>query len=315
MKAAFRSKYGKADVLIIKEVSKPTPKDYEVLVKVHAATVNRSDYHVLTGKPFIMRFFTGLFRPKLPITGSDFVGEIETAGTHVTHFKPGDKVMGFIDMGAQSHAQYLTVAETMIVRAPSNVTYQQAVACLEGAFYAICVIRAIKPKAGQKALVIGATGAIGSSYVQFFKGHGVHVTAVCGGENRDLVRSLGANNIIDFKTEDFTKTEERFEIIIDAVGKSSFSQCKHLLLDKGIFTSSEPNLFEAVTTPIFGGKKVVFIVPKNLIENLNIIKDLVEKGSFIGVIDRKYPLDEIKDAYNYVASGQKIGNVIIVMNS
>jgi NADPH:quinone reductase-like Zn-dependent oxidoreductase len=315
MKAACRSKYGKADVLSIKELNKPTPKNHEVLVKVHAATVNRSDCHVLTGKPFIMRFFTGLFRPKLLITGSDFVGEIETVGTHVTHFKPGDKVMGFIDMGVQSHAQYLTVAETKIVRAPSNATYQQAVACLEGAFYAICVIHAIKPKAGQKALVIGATGAIGSSYVQFFKGHGVHVTGVCGGENSDLVRSLGANSIIDFKTEDFTKTEERFEIIIDAVGKSSFSQCKHLLRDKGIFTSSEPNLFEAVTTPIFGGKKVVFIIPKNLIENLNIIKDHVERGSFIGVIDRKYPLDEIEDAYNYVASGQKIGNVIIVMNS
>src|SRR5882757_2156571 len=207
MKAAFRTKYGPPTVLSIKELDIPTPKENEVLIRIHAASVNRSDNHVLTGKPWVMRLFTGLFKPRQPITGTDFAGQIEAAGKNVTLFKTGDQVMGFGGgFGIGSHAQYVTFPETKrIVLMPPNVTYEQAAACLEGAYYAANGILQIKPSAGQKALVYGATGAIGSAYLQYFKYYGVYVTAVCGGENRELVRSWGADKIIDYKTEDFTK--------------------------------------------------------------------------------------------------------------
>lgn len=314
MKAAVRSKYGSSEVLSIQEVEVPAPKANEVLVKVHATTVNRSDYHVLTGKPFFMRLITGLFKPALTITGSDFAGKIEATGEGVKKFKTGDKVMGFIDMGARSHAQYLTIDEGKVASAPANATYQQAAACLEGAFYAMNGIKAIKPKAGQNALVIGATGAIGSAYVQFLKHYDVAVTAVCGGENSQLVRSLGAARTIDYKTEDFTKDNNHYDFVIDAVGKSSFAKCKLLLKEKGIYSSAQPGLITSFMTFISSGKREIFPVPKNLMQNLNLIGDLVEKGQFTPLIDRTYPLDKIADAYTYVASGEKIGNVVIVMD-
>jgi len=313
MKAAVRSKYGSPEVLTVKEIDSPIPKDDEVLIRVYAATVNRSDYHVLTGKPFFMRFITGLFAPTLSITGSDFAGQIEATGQNAKRFKVGDKVMGFIDMGSQSHAQYLTIRESKVTLTPSNVTYKQAVACLEGAFYAINGIQKIKPKAGQKALVIGGTGAIGSSFVQFLKFYGVDVTAVCGGENSELVKSLGASQIIDFKTQDFTHMGGQYDFVLDGIGKSDFDKCKHLLTPHGIFNSSQPNLINLLITSLKSGKKEVLAIPKNLMRNLDFIRDLVEKGKFIPVIDREYSLDKIVDAYKYVASGQKIGNVVISM--
>jgi len=313
MKAAVRSRYGSPDVLTVKDVDPPIPKANEVLVRVHASTVNRSDYHVLTGKPFIMRFFTGLFAPSLSITGSDFAGQIEAMGKNAKRFNVGDKVMGFIDMGAKSHAQLLTLTETKVTSMPGNVTYQQAVACLEGAFYAICGIQKTKPRAGQKALVIGGTGAIGSSYVQFLKYYGLEVTAVCGGENNELVKSLGASRLIDYRTEDFIKSSDQYDFVLDAVGKSDFARCKHLLKPHGIFSSSHPNFVNGLMTSLKSGKKEVVAIPKDLMRNLDFIRGLVETGKFIPVIDREYPIDKIVDAYKYVASGQKIANVVITM--
>ena len=315
MKAAFRSKYGSGEVLSMQEIDKPTPKDNEVLIRVYAASANRSDYHVLTGKPFIMRLFTGLFKPKLAVTGSDFAGQVEATGPAVRSFKVGDKVMGFGGgFGIGSHAQYITFAETKrIVLMPGNITYEQAAACLEGTYYAAIGISQLKPTAGQKALVYGATGAIGSAYVQFLKYYDVYVTAVCGGENSELVRSWGADKIIDYKTEDFTKDNGQYDFVIDAVGKSSFAKCKRLLKKKGIYAPSggSENLFLVLMKPLLGGKKVLF--PKDAKGNLGFIKELLEKGSFRPVIDRIYPLDKIAEAFTYVATGQKIGNVIITM--
>jgi NADPH:quinone reductase-like Zn-dependent oxidoreductase len=311
MKAAVRSRYGSPDVLTVKEIEQPIPKENEVLIRVYATTVNRSDYHVLTGKPFFMRLITGLFAPKLSITGSDFAGQIEATGKNAKRFKAGDKVMGFIDMGAQSHAQYLTISETKVMSTPSIVTYKQAVACLEGAFYAINGIQKIKPEAGQKALVIGGTGAIGSSYVQFLKFYDVDVTAVCREEHSELVKSLGASRIIDYKTEDFTHTSDRYDFVLDGVGKSDFGKCKQLLKPHGIFISSQPNIFNCLMASLKKGKKEVIAIPKDLMRNLNFIRDLVEKRKFMPVIDREYSIDKISDAYRYVASSQKIANVII----
>jgi NADPH:quinone reductase-like Zn-dependent oxidoreductase len=319
MKAAVRSKYGPPEVLSIKEIEIPTPKDDEVLVKVYATTVNRTDCHILSGRPFVMRFFLGLFKPKLSITGTDFAGQIEAAGKNITSFKVGDKVMGFGGVfGIGSHAQYMTFPETKgIVILPDNLTYDQAAACLEGAFYASFGINYLKPKAGQKALVYGATGAIGSSYVQYLKYYGVYITAVCSGENMELIKSLGADKVIDYKKEDFTKDNELYDFIFDAIGKNSFAKCKPLLKKNGIYTSSGgfENLFLALITPLLGGKKVLFNAPKNVKAGLTFIKDLIEKGSFRPVIDRKYPIDKIAEAFKYVATGQKIGNVIITMDA
>jgi NADPH:quinone reductase-like Zn-dependent oxidoreductase len=322
MKAAVRSKYGLPGDLTIKELEIPVPKDDEVLIRVHATTVNRSDCHVLSGKPFFMRFFTGLFKPRSSIIGSDFTGEIAAVGSSVKSFKAGDKIMGFGGgLGCGSHAQYFILPETKarkaIVPLPSNLGYDEAAACLEGAFYAASVILGLKPTAGQKALVYGATGAIGSSYVQFLRNYGLYITAVCGSENTELVRSLGADKVVDYKKEDFTKDNERYDFVFDAVGKSSFFKCKKLLKKKGIYTSSGGaiNLLLIFITPLFGGKKVAFPFSKGYNSILHFIKELVEKGKFRPVIDRKYPLEKIAEAYTYVASGQKIGTVIITMDA
>jgi NADPH:quinone reductase-like Zn-dependent oxidoreductase len=225
--------------------------------------------------------------------------------------------MGFIDMGAQSHAEYLVIRETKAVAAPVNLDYDEAVACLEGAFYALCSLKAMKPVAGQTALVYGATGAIGTAYLQLLKYYGLDVTAVCSADNKLLVESLGARRVIDYKTEDFTKDQGSYDLVLDAVGKISFRQSKHLLKKNGQFTSSGgfANVFLALITPLLGGRKVVFAIPKNVTAGLSFIKGLAESGAFKPVIDRRYPLDRIADAYSYVASGQKIGNVIITINT
>ena len=317
MKAAFRSTYGSAAVLSVREMDKPTPANNEVLIRVYAASVNRSDVHVLRGRPFIMRLFTGLFKPKLAVTGSDFAGQVEATGSAVQSFKVGDKVMGFGGgFGIGSHAQFLAFAETKrIVLMPGNINYEQAAACLEGTYYAAMGINQLQPSPGQHALVYGATGAIGSAYVQFLKYYGVYVSAVCAGENSELVKSWGADKIIDYKTEDFTKENEQYDFVIDAVGKSSFAKCKRLLKKNGIYAPSGgfENLFLVLLRPLLGGKKVLF--PKDAKGNLGFIKELVEKGSFKPVIDRTYPIEKIADAFTYVATGQKIGNVIITMGT
>jgi len=322
MKAAVHTKYGLPGDLCIKELDIPTPKDNEVLIRVRATTVNRSDCHVLSGRPFFMRFFTGLFKPRASIIGSDFSGEIAATGSRVRSFKAGEKIMGFGGgLGCGSHAQYFILPEVkatkVMITMPPNITYDEAAACLEGAFYAAAQVIPLKPKPGQKALVYGATGAIGSAYVQFLKYYGAYVTAVCRDENKDLVLSLGADKVIDYTKEDFTKDGEQYDAVFDAVGKSSFFKCKRLLKKGGVYTSSGGfiNLFLILITPLMGRKKVVFSFPKSFTAILHFIKDLIEKGRFKAVIDRKYPLEQMADAYRYVSTGQKIGNVIITMDA
>jgi NADPH:quinone reductase-like Zn-dependent oxidoreductase len=318
MKAAVRSKYGSPDILSIQEIDIPTPKDNEVLVRVYATTVNRTDCAILSGKPFISRLFTGLFKPSLLVTGTDFAGKIEAKGKDVKSFKAGDNVMGFDGMGIKSHAEYLSLAETkLITTIPDNITYEQAAACLEGAIYALSsMIDKVNPKAGQRGIVNGATGAIGSAAVQLLKYLGVHVTAVCDTKNLELVKSLGADRVIDYTKEDFTKDDQKCNFIFDTVGKSSFSKCKPLLIPGGIYISSDPgpnweNAYLPLTTAITGNKKVIFAIPFHMKRSLFLIKNLIEQGRFKPVKDRKYPLEKIADAYQYVATGQKTGNVVI----
>lgn len=323
MKAAVYRKYGSPDVLSIKDVPRPVPGNKELLVRVYAATVNRTDCAMLRAKPIIMRLFTGLFRPKIPILGTDFAGIVEAAGKDITAFKTGDRVFGFDDSGLSSHAEYLTVHEgNALTTIPDNISYEQAAASIEGTHYAYNFINKVALLPGQKVLVNGGTGSIGSSAVQLSRYYGAHVTAVCKAKDTELVRSIGADEVIDYMTEDFTQSGEKYNFVFDAVGKSSYGKCKPLLESGGVYISSElgwmaQNIFFALFTPLLSklrgkqGKKVIFPLPLDRKKSIDLTKKLTEEGSFRAVIDRQYPLEEIAEAFRYVEEGQKTGNVII----
>lgn len=317
MKAIVYTEYGPPEVAQVKEVAKPIAKDKEILVKVYASTVNRTDSGFRSAEYFISRFWSGLFKPKLPILGCEFAGIVEETGAGVTGFRKGDKVFGFNDKSFGGHGEYLCLAETSAVATmPDNMSFAEAAALTEGAHYALVDIRAAKVMPGQKVLVYGATGAIGSAAVQLLKHFGAIVTAVCNTKNVELVQSLGADTVIDYQTQDFTKTEDKFSFIFDAVGKSSFGQCKHLLTQKGIYISTElgkngENVFLALSTAIWGAKKVLFPMPSISKEDVLFLKELAEKKEFKPVIDRQYNMEQITEAYHYVESGQKTGNVIL----
>lgn len=319
MKAIIYTQYGPPEVARLAEVEKPEPKDNEVLIKIHATTVNRTDCGFRSAEYFIVRFFSGLFRPRNKVLGCEFAGEVEAVGNAVGTFKPGDKVFGFNDTKFGGHAEYMTIAENgAIAMMPEKVSYQEAAPITEGAHYALCNLRAAKLERGQQILINGATGAIGSAAVQLSKYFGAEVTAVCNTKNVDLVRSLGADEVIDYTQQDFTKLKKQFEIVFDAVGKSSFGKCKPLLKSNGIYMSTElgymsQNPFLAIFTPLLGGKKVLFPLPTISKEDVLFLKELVETGKFRPVIDRTYPLEQIVDAYRYVETGMKTGNVVITV--
>lgn len=317
MKAIVYTKYGPPEVAKLMEVDKPIPEDNEVLLKVYASTVNRTDSGFRSANYFISRFWSGLLKPKYPILGCEFSGVIEEIGKNVTSFKKGDKVFGYNDKTCGGHGEYLTIAENdAITFLPANLNFEEAAPITEGAHYALCDIRAAKVTSGQKVLVYGATGAIGSAAVQLIKYFGATITAVCNTQHVELVKSLGADHVINYQTQDFTKTDVKFDFIFDAVGKSSFGKCKSLLTKKGIYISTElgknaENIFFALITPIFGGRRVLFPIPTINKEDVIFLKELVEKGLYKPVIDRKYTLEQITEAYKYVESGQKTGNVVL----
>jgi|SaaInlV_200m_DNA_3_1039701.scaffolds.fasta_scaffold00259_6 NADPH:quinone reductase-like Zn-dependent oxidoreductase len=328
MKAAVYTNYGSPDVLQLRDIKTPAPNDNELLIRVFATTVNRTDCAMLRAKPFIMRFFTGLLKPKSPILGTDFAGQVEGVGKNITSFKVGDKVFGFDDQGLESHAQYMTISkEKAIAVMPQNISYEQAAASTEGVHYAYNFINKVTIKRGQNILVNGATGAIGSALIQLLKNLDLNVTAVANTENIELVKSMGVEKVIDYTQRDFTKDDTKFDFIFDAVGKSSFIKCKPLLVPGGIYISSElgwmaQNIFLAIITPIItkifrqkGGRKVIIPIPSDCRRTVLYIKKLCEEGKFKAVIDRDYPLEKIAEAFRYVETGQKTGNVIVTMEN
>ena len=317
MRAAINTKYGPPEVVTVQEVNKPVPKDNDVLIKVHASTVNRTDCGFRSAEYFISRFFSGLFNPKNKTLGNEFAGVIEAIGKDVTSFQIGEKVFGYNDQQFGAHAEYMITDENgAIATMPASFTYEEAAPLSEGGHYALCDIRAANVKAGQNVLVYGATGAIGSAAVQIIKQMGARVTAVCSTKHVELVKSLGADEVIDYTQQDFTKTNQLFDFIFDSVGKTSFAVCKKLLSPKGIYISTElgknwANVFLALSTPIFGGRKVLFPMPSISKEDIIFLKKLAETGKYKPVIDRKYSLEQIVEAYRFVETGQKTGNVII----
>ena len=316
MKAAVRRRYGSPKAIKIEELEKPLHNENELLIKVHATTVNRTDCANLTAKPFLMRFLLGLFKPKKIILGTDFSGKIVAVGNNVKSHVVNDNVFGFTDTGLESQAEYIVLTpKGNILILPENIDYKQAVASLEGAHYDYSFIHKVNIQPGQRILINGATGGIGSALIQFVKQFNVHITATCNTKNIGLIQSLGADEIFDYCKGDFTTDTKKHDFIFDAVGKSTYGKCKPLLKKDGIYISSElgpfaQNLFFAITS-FARKKKVIFPIPCSLEETLPYINHLLKIGKFKPVIDREYSLANISEAYQFVISGEKTGNVVI----
>jgi NADPH:quinone reductase-like Zn-dependent oxidoreductase len=318
MRAAVRDRYGPPEVVRVAEVEQPAVEDHDVLVRVHATTVNRTDCGLRAAKPWIYRPFLGLRRPRRTVLGTEFAGEVEAVGDGVTAFKVGDRVFGFSGTTFGAHAEYLVMPEdgSMMATIPEGLTFEEAAPGSEGSHYALSSIRAAKVRRGQDVLVYGATGAIGSAAVQLLKQLGATVTAVCATDQLDLVKGLGADRVIDYTAEDFTGDGHRYDMVLDAVGKSSFGRCKRLLKPRGVYLSSDlgplsQNPLLALVTPLGRGRRVRFPIPRSDPGVMARLKELIESGAFRPVVDRRYPLDQIVEAYRYVETGRKVGNVVI----
>lgn len=319
MKAVTYTKYGPPEVLQLKEVAKPISGDDEVLIKIHATTVNRTDCGFREPEYLIVRFFNGLLKPKKNILGSEVAGEIEAVGKDVKTFKQGDLVFGLNTIKFGTHAEYVCISEKgSIATKPANMSFEEAAAVCDGLMLAIAYIRKIDFKKARQVLINGASGSIGSACVQLAKYYGAKITAVCDTRNIELVRSLGAERVIDYTKDDFTKDDQTYDAVIDAVGKSSFFRCKRLLKPGGIYFSTElgylsQNIFLSLLAPIMGSKKVKFPIPKDSKEDIVFFKELIEEGNYRAIIDRIYPLEQIIEATRYVETGQKAGNVVITI--
>ena len=320
MKAVVYEKYGTPEVLQIKEIEKPTPKDNEVLIKIHATTVEAVDATFRSGKELSARLFTGLLKPKFPILGGEFAGEIEAIGENVTRFKVGDSVFGTrFDFG--THAEYICLPEDgVLMTKPPHISYEEMVSMHPGFLTALPNLQDtanIQP--GQQVLINGASGSIGTSAVQLAKHFNAEVTGVCSTSNIELVKSLGADHVIDYTHEDFTQNRETYDVIFDTVGKSSFARSKRALKPGGIYLTTVPSLaiiFQMLWTSRFGNKRarIVFAGIRSTSEknqDIAFLLELVKAGKYISVIDRCYPIKEIAEAHRYVDTGHKRGTVAI----
>ena len=321
MKAVIVTKYGSPEVLELKEVAKPTPKDNEVLIKINATAVTTADSMMRRADPYISRFFLGFNRPKKPIIGTGMAGEIEAIGKDVTLFKVGDQVFGLTGLNFSANAEYVCLDEQgVLVHKPTNMTFEEAAPVCDGALTSFNFLRDIaNVQPGQKVLINGASGSLGTSAIQLAKLFGAKVTGVCGPKNLNMVTALGADYVIDYHKEDFTKNGQTYDVIFDTVGKSSFSKCKNSLTENGQYLSpvlTVPLLFQMMGTSLFGTKKAKFSatgirpVPE-LRALLGELTELFKAGEITSVMDRVYSLTQVVDAHRYVDSGHKRGNIAI----
>ncbi len=331
MKAAVCTKYGPPEVLQLKEVAKPTPKDKQILVRVFATTVNYGDIVARNFKdvsprkfnmPFLFWFFAkiffGLGKPKITVLGSEFAGEIEAVGKQVKRFKPGDQVFGYLGQSMGAYAEYLCMPEDgCIAIKPANMTYEEAAVVPYGAIMALHLLRKVNVHSGEKVLINGASGGIGSAAVQLAKHHfGAEVTGVCGTPRLEFVKSLGADKVIDYTKEDFTQNGETYDLIFDILGKGSFAQGKNSLSQNGrwLFASFKmKQLWQMLWTKFPGGKRVICAIAPGSAEDLISVKELIEAGKIKAIIDKRFPLAKAGEAHRYVEEGCKKGNVVITM--
>ena len=330
MKAIVYTKYGSPDVLQLKEVEKPIPKDNEILIRVYAVSINFGDmmvrnFKAITPKKFHMPFLFwligkisfGIRKPRIKILGSEFSGLVESTGKNVTRFKKGDKVFGYRGPKMGAYAEYLCMPEKGVLAIkPTNMTYEEAAVVPYGAIMALNLFRKINIQPGQKVLINGASGGIGPYAVQIAKYFGAEVTGVCGIPRLEFVKSMGADKVIDYTKEDFTQNGETYDFIIDILGKSSFSNCKHSLKANGrclLVSFKMKQLFQMLCTSIIGNKKIICVVSTEKAKDLEFIKKLIEKGNIKSIIDKCFPLEQTAQAHSYVDNGQKKGSVVITV--
>jgi NADPH:quinone reductase-like Zn-dependent oxidoreductase len=325
MKAVVYDSYGPPEVLRFEDVERPVPKEDEVLVKVHATTVTRADVHTReanrgSGLAFsvLSRMISGLRRPRQRILGTEFAGEVEAVGAAVKEFAAGDRVFGLTGLRFGAHAEFMCVRESArIAHMPAGMSFEEAAPICDGALNALMCLKVADLHKGRTILIYGASGAIGTAGVQLAKYFGADVTAVCSTKNLDLVKSLGADRVIDYTIEDFTKNGQTYDVILDAVGKHSFSRCKSSLEPGGIYlpTDGARNLILALMPKRTGAKRVVFQIPPRIPkQDVLFLKELVEAGNYRPVIDRRYPLEDVVEATRYVETQQKTGNVVLTIN-
>lgn len=313
MRAVIRDSYGPPDVLSLLEVEKPIPKDNEILMKVHSASVNRADSHGLRGTPFMARIILGgLIKPKVKILGYDFSGQVEAVGRNVTKFQPGDEVFGTNKVGG-GFAEYLSVVEDLILIKPPNVSFEDAASVPGAGVTALqCLQKYGGIQSGQNVLINGASGGVGTNAVQIAKALGATVTGVCSTSNLDMVRSIGADDVIDYTKEDFTKSEQMYDLILDVVAKSSFSDCKPILKPNGRYVTTEFSPGLALKAKMVrGDKKMIPMLASPEKNDLIYLKDLLESGKLKPVIDRRYTLEQVSDAIRYLEEGHVKGKLII----
>lgn len=331
MKAIICTEYGTPDVLQLKEAAQPAPRDNEVLIRVYATSVNYGDliarnFRTITPGEFNMPLFFwlmtklsfGLRKPKTTILGNEFAGVVESAGKDVKRFKIGDQVFGYLGPSFGAYAEYLCLSEDgVLALKPANMTFEEATVVPYGAIMALNLLRKANIQPGQKVLVNGASGGIGSAAVQIARYFGAEVTGVCGSPRLEFVRSLGAHKVIDYTKEDFTQNGETYDLIFDILGKGSFSRCKRSLKPNGIqlFASFKmKQLVQMLWTSMTGGKKVICAIAPGSNEDLISVKELIEAGKIKAIIDRRFPLEQVAEAHRYVEEGHKKGNVVITLD-
>jgi NADPH:quinone reductase-like Zn-dependent oxidoreductase len=313
MKAVVQDRYGPPEVLYIDDVERPVPKDDEVLIRVRASTVSQSDTHLRGAHPVFWRFIAGFRRPRWRTLGVELAGEVEAVGSAVTDFKVGDQVFGQ-PRWVGAHAEFICVRESgALAHKPAGMSFEDAAAVCDGAIQALDTLRVAEVQAGRRIVIYGASGSLGTAAVQLARHFSAHVTAVCNTKNVELVRSLGADEVIDYLREDFTKNGQTYDAIIDAVGKHSFPRGRRSLRPGGIYVATDGlrNFFWAAWTWRIGNRRLKFAAGRRAKKDVLFLKELIEAGEFRAVIDRRYPMEQVAEAHRYVETWQKTGNVVL----